>query len=336
MNNRLHIYTKQELGALCSKRAGEQKLGELVQTVNSLADLQNSAAQVVLIGIKEEIGIRANLGIGGATECWEYALQAFLNVQSNQFLSGEGILVLGALEFDELLKEAENLDPKNPEDLDNLRTLCAQIDKEVTHLISTIVKAGKTPIIIGGGHNNSFGNLAGTATALNQAINALNIDPHTDYRITEGRHSGNGFRYAREQGFLNKYAVWGLHESYNSAPILEDFSKDENLAYASFDQMLHLNEEEKANRLSHILNWLNDGAIGLELDLDSITRFPVSALNPSGYSLNEVRAMIKQIKAQANPVYFHICEGSPGRAANEQEKQLLGKSIAYLVCDFVK
>ena len=84
MSNMLHIYSKQELEALCSKRAGEQKLGERVQALASLADLKTSSAQFVLLGIKEDIGIRANFGIGGATECWDYALQAFLNILSNQ------------------------------------------------------------------------------------------------------------------------------------------------------------------------------------------------------------------------------------------------------------
>jgi arginase family enzyme len=32
-------------------------------------------------------------------------------------------------------------------------------------------------------------------------VNAINFDAHSDFRILEGRHSGNGFSYAYEEGF---------------------------------------------------------------------------------------------------------------------------------------
>ena len=34
----------------------------------------------------------------------------------------------------------------------------------------------------------------------------------TDLRPAEGRHSGNAFTYAEEDGYLGKYAVIGIHE----------------------------------------------------------------------------------------------------------------------------
>ncbi len=33
-------------------------------------------------------------------------------------------------------------------------------------------------------------------------INSINLDAHSDFRPAEGRHSGNGFRYAEEDGYL--------------------------------------------------------------------------------------------------------------------------------------
>jgi formiminoglutamase len=38
-------------------------------------------------------------------------------------------------------------------------------------------------------------------------VNAINFDAHSDFRILEGRHSGNGFSYAYEEGFLKKYFI---------------------------------------------------------------------------------------------------------------------------------
>jgi formiminoglutamase len=39
-------------------------------------------------------------------------------------------------------------------------------------------------------------------------VNAINFDAHSDFRILEGRHSGNGFSYAYEEGFLKKYFIF--------------------------------------------------------------------------------------------------------------------------------
>lgn len=332
----LKLMTAEQLAAITATRAGETKLGETVNVISGLEELEHSSARFVLFGIKEDIGIRANLGQGGATNCWDWAIKAIVNVQSNAFLDGSDILVLGALEFETLLKDAENLDPSNAEDLNRLRELTAKVDADISKLVYAIVSAGKVPIIIGGGHNNAYGNIMGTSQALGEKLNVLNIDPHTDYRAIEGRHSGNGFRYARQAGHLNKYAVCGLHEGYNGASIIEEFQKDPNLTFQSFEGLLNLTEGEKYQHFMNILNWLEVSPIGLELDLDSITRFPVSALNPSGFSLNELRSLIRATAGLKDVRYFHICEGSPGRAANDMEREMLGKSVAYLVTDFVK
>jgi formiminoglutamase len=42
---------------------------------------------------------------------------------------------------------------------------------------------------------------------LQRKTGAINFDAHSDFRILEGRHSGNGFSYAYEEGFLKKYFI---------------------------------------------------------------------------------------------------------------------------------
>lgn len=336
MSSQLSLFTEEQLQANTATRAGETKLGETVQLVSSLDNLSQNSARFVVFGIKEDIGIRANLGIGGATNCWDIAIKALLNVQSNAFLNGSEIAILGHLGFEDLLAAAKDLNASNADDLKKLRELTARIDSHVSDTVEAIVKAGKVPIVIGGGHNNSYGNISGTSKALDKAINVLNIDPHTDFRDMEGRHSGNGFSYARHEGYLNKYAVYGLHEGYNGKSIIEQFQQDARLTFRTFEGLLSKTDSERNHIFMDILNWCGHDALGLELDLDAITKFPVSALNPSGFTLNEVRTMVRATAGLRAPAYFHICEGSPGRASSQQEKDMLAKSIAYLVTDFVK
>lgn len=56
-------------------------------------------------------------------------------------------------------------------------------------------------------------------------INCVNLDAHPDYGVTEGRHSGNAFRYAEEDGYLGKYCIIGVHENNISQGILMDMHK---------------------------------------------------------------------------------------------------------------
>ena len=162
-------------------------------------------------GIAEDIGVRANGGMGGAHTAPLPALQALLNVQEGPLLSGKDIALAGIL-------ECTFNAPEKPEDL---RKAVEEIDQVVATLIEKFVSAGKIPIVVGGGHNNAFGLLAGSATALIKPLCAINMDAHSDFRRAEGRHSGNGFRYAFEKGYLKRYAPFGLHRNYNSESILE-------------------------------------------------------------------------------------------------------------------
>ncbi len=332
----LDFFDKEKRESLVAKRPGETKVGEELSFIESLDEISDQKSKFVIFGIKEDIGIRANLGIGGAENTWDYSLKALLNIQSNKFLNGNEFLILGSLEFTELMERCKNLDPNEIKDLECLRDCTSQIDSEVQSIVLKIKEAGKIPILIGGGHNNAYGAIKGSSLSVREAIPVLNIDPHADFRSLEGRHSGNGFSYARKEGFLAKYAVFGLHEGYNSSSIINEFVGDPNLWYQSFEGLLWRESKELDMLFKNALNWLGYKGMGLELDLDSITNFPVSALNPSGFDLNTIRHFVRTASSLKSCHYFHICEGSPGRAANQQQIDLLAKSIAYLVSDFIK
>jgi len=214
----LQLYTRAILDTFISKRKGETKFGEKVKTLDTkielVEQLRESKASYVLLGIPEDIGILANRGKSGATTAWKAALTALLNIQDNKHNKAKRVLVLGHLDFSEQLEIARNLDATSETYYNDLSALVEVIDSEVAYLIFQITKAGKKPIIIGGGHNNAYGNIKGSALGHHEAINVVNFDAHTDFRALEGRHSGNGFSYAFKKDFLHKYFMFGLHENY--------------------------------------------------------------------------------------------------------------------------
>jgi formiminoglutamase len=312
----LKIYAQHDIDRLIIHREGETKLGEKVTVLSSWEELEHASAKFVLLGIPEDIGVRANSGIAGAASAWRASLTAFLNIQSNRFLSGSEILVLGHFEIDE----------PSDSSIKGLRNKVAEIDDLVYPVIEKIVAAGKIPIVIGGGHNNAYPIIKGTSLANKTPIDVLNIDAHADLRGLEGRHSGNGFSYALKENYLNHYFMYGLHQNYNNEAILNQIENKPNLRAVFFEAIL------TGIDYNDLIEDLGPVA-GLEIDLDCIQNVLSSAETPSGFSVNDIR---KLILTQANKFsYLHICEGAT-RMLDGRVSRLTSKLIAYLVSDFVK
>ncbi|MEN8927392.1 MAG: formimidoylglutamase [Flavobacteriales bacterium] len=311
-------FTEQNIKEHVTPRAGEVKIGEAISLLES--NLEQTDGKFVIIGIPESIGARANYGNGGAENSWAAFLGKFLNMQTNGFINAKEIILAGEIELTDLTT--------NSSDIEELRLTVEEIDKRVQSVIETVLKAEKTPIVIGGGHNNCFPII----NAFPSPIQVVNIDPHADIRKQEGRHSGNGFSYALESGKLEKYFTLGLHEEYNSNFILEQFNYNEFIDYYSFNDFLKYELTIK-DLINSVNSHLDSEKIGLEIDLDSIKNMPVSAKTPIGFSEEEVRKIGFQLSMNYDFHYIHICEGAP---TNETENTIVGKTIAYLVSDFIK
>lgn len=332
------VYTERELRSYVRHRSGEEKVGELVQCFSEdwKNDLQKLTSRFVLLGIAEDIGVRANYGRGGANTALKPSFDSFLNQQTNVFLDPADIAVLGEVYVDDLMEGSSALDIKNKQDIARLRDLVSSLDNRVSETIRLIVSSGKIPIIIGGGHNNSFGNIKGASLALSGKVNVINCDPHLDFRSAEGRHSGNGFSYAYEQGFLGKYAVLGMHEQYNNKSSLEAFkSAPERLFYNTYEAIFVREELEFKTALSQCTGFVKNKPCGIEIDLDAITNVPSSAKTSSGISPIEARQFIHFSATQLDPVYLHIAEGAPVLSHIKADNKT-GKLIAYLISDFIK
>src|SRR5690242_5118219 len=102
----LKIYSKQDILSMTRVRRFETKLGEVIQALGNPQNieqaLENSSEKFVIAGIPEGIGVKANLGIGGADSAWIPFLQSFLNIQSNDFLQGNDLLLLGHFNFNDI------------------------------------------------------------------------------------------------------------------------------------------------------------------------------------------------------------------------------------------
>jgi formiminoglutamase len=317
----IHFISSDTRNAIVSCRDGEQKIGESIQFASDMN--WNSEIEYVILGVPEDIGVRANYGNIGAENAFNAFLMRFLNMQINQYIDIRKVLILGVIDVEDLkIKCAEN------SSISSLRENVDIIDSRLAELIAFIHSKNAKPIVIGGGHNNSFGIIKGMAQT--NSIEVLNIDPHFDYRISEGRHSGNGFRYAKEAGFLHKYSVFGFHQNYNNQKMIDDLREEDSFCVTSFESILFESRSIDQALKRHID--FHAKSIGVELDLDSVKDMPSSANTPSGFSEEEIRKVLYKIRAEKEVLYYHFAEGAP---IDNIQYNKVGKFLAYLVADIL-
>ncbi|MDC1372876.1 formimidoylglutamase [Flavobacteriaceae bacterium] len=327
----LQFYTREDLKKHTSTRKGEEKFGQAVGLVNSWQALEKSDATYVLLGIAEDVGIRANMGRSGAEKAWSSCLSALCNIQSNTYTNPSNTVILGEIDCKAEQQSACKLDIKDPNYQSKIGSLVQQIDIKVSRVIAKVISVNKIPVIIGGGHNNSYGNIKGAATALKAGINCINLDPHTDFRALEHRHSGNGFSYAMEEGYLEKYYILGLHKNYTSGAVFEKMeAMKEKIQYSFFED--YITGTPFKQMLGQAKDFCANSPFGLELDMDAIKQMGSSAISPSGFSLQQTREYVSYFSRLKNCKYIHICEGAPERELHYNQ---VAKAISYLVSDVI-
>ncbi|MER3497670.1 MAG: arginase [Chitinophagaceae bacterium] len=342
----LKVCNKQNVLSLTKLRRFETKLGERILVVADDRDLETSIkkspAKFVLVGIPEDIGNKANAGSGGADTAWLPFLQSFLNIQSNDFLDGQELMLLGHFDFGDIQYLIDTTAKSEEEKIEAYRHAVNTIDEEVEMLVKIITQARKIPIVIGGGHNNAYPLIKGAAKGWHKAeviplaqINCINLDAHTDYRPAEGRHSGNAFRYAVEDGYLQKYCIIGIHENYVQQNVWVNIVNNPFFDCITFEDIFLHEKRTFMQAVAHATGFTEDSLCGIELDLDSIQNVLSSAVSPVGITPLHARQYVSYAASDCKPAYLHICEGAT-RLSDGRTDALTGKLISYLVSDFVK
>jgi formiminoglutamase len=303
-----------DLNSNISKRKGEKKLGE-----NINLDPFDKEVKYVILGIEEDLGPQCNYGLPGSRDAFQVFLPRFLSMQHNEFINPREISILGRIEQNALFTDV----------IDD-RLKIELLDQLVHETLLPYIEAGKVPIVIGGGHNNCYPIIKSISAARKEAINVINIDPHADFRALEGRHSGNGFSYAFDHGYLKKYSVFGLHKAYNSEYLINELKKNA-FEFTFFDDYL-VGKKDFSVDIANYTHQAIGGTFGIEIDLDCIAQMPSSAFTPSGFEVNEIRKAIHLLKQNKNILYLHLPEGAPYDNATDK---MVGKTLAYLVYDFI-
>ena len=346
--NYLTLCTVEELAEVTAERAGETKSGQSMQVLDAsrlhagqldyetlqaeLKAARQRGNKFAVLGIPEDITPRANLGRGGADGAWASFLRSWCNLQDNRFWDCASVLLLGCVDCRDLQERSTRAD------VETLRGLCAELDQRVEAAVTAVVSAGLIPVVIGGGHGGAWGIGKGAAAGLlrlREGIAVVNCDPHGDYRALEGRHSGNAFSYAGQAGWLKRYHVLGMHESYNSESMLQRMSGG-GASWITFEDIFVRcrTSWEEALRTSAEMLRETGLPVGIEVDMDSIADMPSSAVLPYGLTLREAARFVHYMASCLPYVYLHLAEAAPSLGSDGERRT--GRGLAWLASVFVK
>lgn len=305
------LFEQQDKKLSFLQRQGEVRVGAVLQE-NKVED-----AKYVLIGIEENAGPQANLGRSGSENAFKAFMRVFLNTQVHEQQAFQQLAYLG--------KIVQNT---APQDQLEAAQMVLQLDELLFEVLSQQLNNGQIPIIVGGGHNNALPLIRWAARK--GPISVINIDAHADLRTTEKRHSGNSFSTAIIEKQISNYGVFGLHEAFNNQWIRTQLQNQQitHRFYEDYLQGPYQLNEDVANFIQH-----QKGPIGLEIDMDAIANMPSSAQSPSGWRLDEIRALLYKIgHIKPEVAYLNLTEAAP---QNEDDDLIVGKALTYLLRDFI-
>jgi formiminoglutamase len=154
--------------------------------------------EVVLIGFPSDEGVRRNGGRPGASHAPGLIREVFRKMTPHPELFDEHVSIL-----------------KNMHDVGDLG-LTGDLEndqRKLGNLVESVLAANQIPVILGGGHETSYGHVLGYHQIRNK-ISILNWDAHADVRpLKDGQaHSGSPFRQALDlgRGTVLDYTVAGL------------------------------------------------------------------------------------------------------------------------------
>ena len=203
--------------------------------------------------------------------------------------------------------------------------------------VSEILKTGCVPVVLGGGHEISWGHFQGLIRAFpDDNIGIINIDAHFDLRDAEVSTSGTPFRqiynFQENRNGAFHYLVLGIQKHSNTKALFETADRlNVNYYYDSDFHMMHLPILEQA--IMDLADKVDKLYLSIDMDAFNVSHAPgVSAVNIRGISPDEVTLRVLKTIAQTGKLHsIDIAEVNPkfdqdGRTA---------KLAAYLAYELV-
>lgn len=209
-------------------------------------------------------------------------------------------------------------------------------------VISNLLQHKIFPIVVGGGHDMSYGHFMGIWEVIkhrdNKKVGIINFDAHFDLRPVEGLpNSGTPFNQIiqelKKEGQPVDYFAVGIQQQSNTRELF-DIAKRENVGYAiNYDCESARHEMDVLkSRLSSFIAKNDYIYITVDMDAFSSAYAPgVSAPSPLGFTPYFLFKMLDFLFATNKVISCDIAELNPALDRDSVTATLVAKIVDYMV-----
>ncbi len=223
--------------------------------------------------------------------------------------------------------------------------VCADSDLEASQqalaaVIALLLKNNIIPIVLGGGHEVSFGSYLGIAQAFppQKKLGTINFDSHFDMQPVAPTHRGSATttfyqiamdHKAKQRNF--DYNCVGIQHSGNISQSFE-FAKSQNVRVI-FAEELHQGMSEKCvDFIDRVVDENDVIYISISMDVFSPAFAPgVSTIQPLGLSPWQVIPLLRQAAASGKVVCYDLAEHAPRYDVDHRTAKLAASLIYEII-----
>lgn len=208
--------------------------------------------------------------------------------------------------------------------------------EKVSIAVKKIIKMGGLPVVIGGGHDISFGSGKAVASVYKK-IGQINIDAHYDVRpVVDGKiTSGTPFRRLLECGFLDgkRFVEFGAHAPKNLPEHLK-YLIQKKATIMKLDQ-INKSGFEKSLKKAFLISEENTNAVLFDIDIDGVQRRfapGCSAPGIKGFTKSQIVKSAYIAGKNKKVKLFNLMEVSPPYDVENKTVKL----AAQIIFNFIK
>lgn len=208
------------------------------------------------------------------------------------------------------------------------------IQEALGNAVHRLLGAGYFPVIIGGGHDMTWGHFLGIHPYLNgeQSLGIINFDAHLDLRIPDQKsNSGTPFYQIRErltaEGVDFNYACLGMRRDAN-LPELIKRAREWNTIMVGREAFHMGNWDQIKSQLETFVGEVDRILLTIDMDGFSSAFAPgVSAASPLGFAPDIVLRCIDLLAKTGKVISMDIAETNPEYDRDDQTARLAASLI---------
>jgi formiminoglutamase len=205
--------------------------------------------------------------------------------------------------------------------------------ERLAELVACVTAHGCFPLVIGGGHETSWGTHLGLTRARpGDAFGVINFDAHFDLRSHPRATSGTPFRQiadrCRQDDRPFRYLCLGIAEAANTAALFEK-CKAFGVSFVSDHEMASANVERLANRIAEFEAATERVHVSLDLDVLPPWVMPaVSAPSARGVPLDVVEGLLGRLARSVKIAALDVVEFNPAFDTDHRAARTVAGVIA--------